>query len=561
MNLAPGTVLQEGKYKIDDVLGIGEFGITYRATHTYLGQTVVLKTLNDSLRQHPDFALFQQQFVGEAQRLSWCQHPNIVRFLDFFEEAGLSFIVMDYTPGKTLAQLVASGQRLSEAEALHYIRQIASALKTLHKSGLLHRDIKPENIIRRAGTHLVMLIDFGIAREFTPEMSQTHSSLLSSGYAPIEQCAVQREETRKDTLSVANSSRSDLRKSKIANELTPATDIYGLAATFYYLLAGEPPVAAPVRDRLSLLSLRQFQPQLCPAVEQAILWGLEMDTHSRPQTVEDWLAFLEAQQLVEKQKQLQNIELPLFPSSSLILFLFLFTAGLAGWMGFDLARRYTGIIAMNKRPPADQFFAPWENSLHPEFRNQDPSAPLFGEPSVQSSPNAPLQWNKPPKENFQNVTAQPTDEPVPDVTATPTATPAPSEPEPEPEPEGKLEPQPYVPEPEPEIEQGQTYYPTPRSEPPPEPAIAPAPVPVPEIAPLPPEPPEPVESPAPTPPATAEDPLLPIAAPHSEPVLPPQPEPEPLLPSLNENNGEASVRSQKPQDIEPVVPFPEPASN
>lgn len=557
MNLAPGTVLQEGKYKIEDVLGIGGFGITYRATHTYLGQTVVLKTLNDSLRQHPDFALFQQQFVGEAQCLSWCQHPNMVRLLDFFEEAGLSFIVMDYIPGQSLAQLVESGQQLPEAEALHYIRQIASALKTLHQSGLLHRDIKPENIIRRAGTHLVMLIDFGITREFTPDMRSTHSSLLSSGYAPIEQYLPQGEQPSKDTFSILNSARPGLGKSKIANHLTPATDIYGLAATFYYLLTGERPVAAPLRDRISLLPLRQFQPQLSPAVEQAILCGLEMDASRRPQTVENWLAFLEAQQLVESQKERENnLKLPIFPSSSLILFLFVFTAGLAGWMGFDLARRYTGITAMNTRSSADQSAA-WEDSLHPVFRSQDPSSPLFGEPSVQSSPNVPLQWNKPPKENFQKVTVRPTGEPVPDAAAELTQTPAASEPEPQPE-----QAQPYFPEPEPEPEpeQAQSYSPAPVGELPPESAIAPAPapVPVPEVVPLPPEPPA---SPAPDPSANAEAPRLPEAAPEPASVPPSQPEPEPLLPSLNENGGESSVRSQNPQNLEPVVPFPEPSLN
>ena len=187
MNLAPATVLQQGKYKINATLGIGGFGITYRAIHTHLNQTVVLKTLNESLRQHPESAQFQQQFIAEAQRLSRCQHPNIVRVIDFFEEAGQSFIAMDYIPGQTLAQIVETDRPLPLAQALHYIRQIASAVSTVHHSGLLHGDINPENIIRRADSHLVMLIDFGIACDFTAGSKQTHSNLLSPGYAPIEQ--------------------------------------------------------------------------------------------------------------------------------------------------------------------------------------------------------------------------------------------------------------------------------------------------------------------------------------------------------------------------------------
>ncbi|WP_445241233.1 serine/threonine protein kinase [Microcoleus vaginatus] len=257
MNLAPATVLQQGKYKINATLGIGGFGITYRAIHTHLNQTVVLKTLNESLRQHPESAQFQQQFIAEAQRLSRCQHSNIVRVIDFFEEAGQSFVAMDYIPGQTLAQIVETDQPLPEAQALHYIRQIASAVSTVHHSGLLHGDINPENIIRRADSHVVMLIDFGIARGFTAGTKQTYTNLLSPGYAPIEQYLYD-------------------------GKCTPATDIYAIAATLYYLLSGVAPVAAPLRDRIPVTELRQFQPNLSPGIERAILQGLEIDPPQPP---------------------------------------------------------------------------------------------------------------------------------------------------------------------------------------------------------------------------------------------------------------------------------------
>lgn len=267
MNLSAGKVLQNGKYVIDTMLGQGGFGITYRATQTYLDQTVVVKTLHDTLRHHTDFQRFQEQFIAEARRLAKCQHPNIVRVFDFFEEDGLSFIVMDYIPGQTLADIVYSSSPLSEAQAIHYISQIGAALSAVHQVGLLHRDIKPHNIMRRQGTDFVVLIDFGIAREFTPGVTQTHTGLLSDGYAPIEQYLAQ-------------------------DKRTPATDIYALAATLYFLLTGTPPVAAPLRDRVPLPNLRQNQPHLSLAVEQAVLKGMAMEAHLRPQTVEAWLALL-----------------------------------------------------------------------------------------------------------------------------------------------------------------------------------------------------------------------------------------------------------------------------
>ncbi|MBD2185087.1 serine/threonine protein kinase [Planktothrix sp. FACHB-1355] len=267
MNIMAGKVLQNGKYILDAPIGQGGFGITYKATHSYLGQTVVIKTLHENLRQHENFERFQEQFVAEAQRLAKCQHPNIVRVLDFFEEAGQSFIVMDYIPGPTLADLLKQGQPLPEAQAINYICQIGSALSVVHQNGLLHRDVKPQNIIRREGTETVILIDFGIAREFTPGVTQTHTGILSAGYAPIEQYLPR-------------------------GRRSPATDIYALAATLYTLLVGQPPVPAALRDRVPLPKPRQLQPNLSQQVEQAIMHGLEMEAERRPQTVEAWLNLL-----------------------------------------------------------------------------------------------------------------------------------------------------------------------------------------------------------------------------------------------------------------------------
>ena len=79
-----GTTLQGGKYTLNQEIGKGGFGITYKATHEYLNQEVVIKTINQKLQKHPDFAKFQRQFQDEARRLATCSHPNIVRVSDFF---------------------------------------------------------------------------------------------------------------------------------------------------------------------------------------------------------------------------------------------------------------------------------------------------------------------------------------------------------------------------------------------------------------------------------------------------------------------------------------------
>jgi serine/threonine protein kinase len=232
------TILQDGKYSLIQEIGRGGFGITFKATHHYLDQEVVMKTINERLRQHPDFAKFERQFQDEARRLATCIHPNIVRVSDFFVEAGLPYMVMEYIPGETLGDaFVLPGIALPETTAIHYIQQIGSALQVVHNNGLLHRDVKPDNIILRQGTQEVVLIDFGIAREFNGGVRQTHTGLVSEGYSPIEQYLTQAQRT-------------------------PGTDVYGLAATLYALLTAQVPMPALLRDREQMPTPRELQPHL-----------------------------------------------------------------------------------------------------------------------------------------------------------------------------------------------------------------------------------------------------------------------------------------------------------
>ncbi|MEA5605046.1 serine/threonine-protein kinase [Nostoc sp. UHCC 0252] len=263
-----GTILQDGKYTLIQEIGRGGFGITFKATHHYLGQEVVMKTINERLRQHPDFAKFERQFQDEARRLATCIHPNIVRVSDFFVEAGLPYMVMEYIRGETLGDaFVLPGITLPEATAIHYIRQIGAALQVVHNNGLLHRDVKPDNIILRQGTQEVVLIDFGIAREFNGSVRQTHTGLVSEGYSPIEQYLTQAPRT-------------------------PATDVYGLAATLYALLTAQVPMPALLRDREQMPSPRELQPHLSAAVNQAVVRGMAVESRFRPATVADWLQLL-----------------------------------------------------------------------------------------------------------------------------------------------------------------------------------------------------------------------------------------------------------------------------
>ena len=267
MDTLIGTTLQTGKYTLDEELGRGGFGITFKATHHLLNQVVVIKTLNEALRKDPNYLSFQRKFQDEARRLASCNHPNIVRISDYFVEADRAYMVMDYIPGPTLEEVVFPDHPLPEAIAVHYIRQIANALKVVHQNGLLHRDIKPQNIILRYETDQVVLIDFGIAREFKPGSAQTHTNLISTGYAPIEQ--YMSRENR-----------------------TPATDVYGLAATLYSLLTAQVPVASILRDRQPMPAPRDLFPGLSAAVNQAVVRGMAIEARHRPANVDEWLSLL-----------------------------------------------------------------------------------------------------------------------------------------------------------------------------------------------------------------------------------------------------------------------------
>ena len=252
MNTLIGKSLQGRQYTLTELLGQGGFGITFKAIHHFLEEICVVKTLNPEFRNDPQFPVLVQKFRDEAKRLKLCEHPNIVRMRDFFVEDGVPYLVMDYIPGRSLEQIVFPHNALPEAEAVHYIRQIGSALALVHQKGLLHRDLKPENIILRQDTQQAVLIDFGIAREFVPGQTQAHTNLVTVGYAPVEQYMVKAKRT-------------------------PATDIYGLAATLYALVTARVPVASIMRDRQPMPEPRVLNPRISPALNQAILRGMAMD--------------------------------------------------------------------------------------------------------------------------------------------------------------------------------------------------------------------------------------------------------------------------------------------
>ena len=211
MHLKPGTLLQNGKYRIEKVLGQGSFGITYLATMKIkvggnLGDMEA--TVNVAIKEFfmrdlngregssvtlsskgELFNDYKSKFVKEARNLNKLNHPNIIKVLDLFEANNTYYYVMNYCKGGSLDDKIKHSKCMSERDAVRYAYQIGMALKYMHSQKMLHLDLKPGNVVLDDNGDAV-LIDFGLSKQFDsngePESSTT-IGLGTSGYAPIEQ--------------------------------------------------------------------------------------------------------------------------------------------------------------------------------------------------------------------------------------------------------------------------------------------------------------------------------------------------------------------------------------
>jgi serine/threonine protein kinase len=159
-----------GSYKIVERLGSGGMGAVYLAQDLRLSRQVALKILPEYLVAGDGLRRFQR----EARAISSLNHPNILTIHEVGEADGLYFIATEYIEGKTLRELISSGE-LSIREILEICLQVGAGLSAAHEAGVIHRDIKPENIMRR-DDGLIKVLDFGIAKLSV----QTHLSSEST---------------------------------------------------------------------------------------------------------------------------------------------------------------------------------------------------------------------------------------------------------------------------------------------------------------------------------------------------------------------------------------------
>ena len=266
-----------GKYKLLERIGVGGMGQVFLCEHMFMKRRVAVKVLPPAKAEQPA-AL--GRFYREARAAGSLEHPNIVRTHDIDQDGNLHFIVMEYVDGSNLLDIVKKFGPMDIGRAVSYMTQIAKSLDFAFRSGIIHRDVKPGNIlIDRKGKPRIL--DMGLARFYRDQndlLTVKYDDKIVLGtadYVAPEQ--------------VANSHAVDIR-----------ADIYGLGATFYFLLAGHPPFPAGTVSQKLLwhrtkepTPIKNLRAEVPDGLAAILLGMMAKDPKQRYQTPADVAAALE----------------------------------------------------------------------------------------------------------------------------------------------------------------------------------------------------------------------------------------------------------------------------
>jgi eukaryotic-like serine/threonine-protein kinase len=206
-----------GTYLVLERLGCGGMGNVYLCQHPFLHRRIAIKVPFTHLTEDPSI---RERFLREAQAASRLDHPNVVRVYDFQSTGNQAYMVLEYIDGSNLRDIVLRHGPLAVERVAHYASQAAGGLQHIHDAGLVHRDIKPGNLLlSRAGK--VTIFDLGLirfVREKVKALTGLQTPVGTADYIAPEQAIDSRQ-------------------------VEARVDIYGLGATCYFLLTGQPPFA------------------------------------------------------------------------------------------------------------------------------------------------------------------------------------------------------------------------------------------------------------------------------------------------------------------------------
>lgn len=221
-----------GRFRIAGRIAGGGMGNIYHAEQVGLGREVALKVMH--LVRHPDGSEdtagseeFGRRMLNEAAAAAALRHPNTIVIHDYGHlDDGRCFIAMELLEGRTLQEAIAEKGRLEPERVIHVGLQIAGSLAEAHEAGMIHRDLKPGNVMltpRGQDGDFAKVLDFGLVKK-DPKDEETEASGALVGtprYMAPEQV--------------------------IADQVSEATDVYGLGATLYHALTGRPPFESDSR--------------------------------------------------------------------------------------------------------------------------------------------------------------------------------------------------------------------------------------------------------------------------------------------------------------------------
>jgi eukaryotic-like serine/threonine-protein kinase len=276
MALSPGTRL--GPYEMLSVLGAGGMGEVYRARDTRLNRVVAVKVLLQHLSSNPQL---RERFDREAKAISSLSHPHICPLYDVGQQDGIDYLVMEHLEGETLAVRLKKGP-LPTDQVLHYAIQIADALDTAHRHGVVHRDLKPGNVmLTKTGAKL---LDFGLAKVRVAEAAAGVTA------APTQTTPLTGEGTILGTLQYMAPEQLE------GAEADARTDIFALGAVIYEMATGRK--AFEGKSQASLISnimttepppISTVQSMTPPALDHVVRTCLAKDPDARWQTAHDVL--------------------------------------------------------------------------------------------------------------------------------------------------------------------------------------------------------------------------------------------------------------------------------
>lgn len=252
------------RYQMGRLLGSGGFGAVYLATDERLHRSVAIKVCSTQRLPVHEATQAAQLFQSEALTLARLRHPGLTAIWDYFNHDNDWYLVMEYVPGETLrSRLKRQAGPLPQAEAIDYARQLCSVMSYLHRQQppVVFRDLKPANIMVTPEGQL-KLIDFGIARLFSPGKAADTAQFGTPGYAPPEQYGGQTE---------------------------PRSDIYSMGVVLHQMLTGHNPMSTP----FALPPVRTLNPSIAESLEELVERATAYDIDDRVATSDEFCAALD----------------------------------------------------------------------------------------------------------------------------------------------------------------------------------------------------------------------------------------------------------------------------